>query len=195
MQTDNLEQLNAGYLNAIRAASRSNLAMAAQIDLALRESRPAMERLGAALARMGLTLKAMEEDGAPPAGAALDLSVELPGDWALTQLRKDYATAVEDLQFHDRMVQHLTLLRDYLGGVGGLLAGLAAHPATDASLTPAGLNPVAWSALRLQLMGRLLSPEQRQLLQVALPDGLGAWTGTAEEPGSPHARPGSVELF
>ena len=183
------------YLESIREAARSVTAVATQIDLALHESRQPMERLVATIARMGLTLSALDATPQGRQDAGLDLAVDLQVDWALSQLRRDFGCAVEELQFHDRMAQHFTHLHDYLVGVSSLLAGIVEREDRGSDPVLEEASHAAWETLRERLFQRLISDAQRQFLQLVLPGGQSERWISNDNIDTRHARPGSIDLF
>jgi predicted trehalose synthase len=129
---------------------------AALIELALCESQRPVTELGEALSRVNAAVAA----GTPPAA-------------------RDLETCVECLQFHDRMVQQLSQVRD-------LLATVAASGSVDA--TPGGRQ--SWPVLMENLRARFTSESHRILFNLLMPDS----EGHSHAP-SLHASEGSVELF
>ena len=131
---------------------RSAEASAALIELAISESQRPVETLGEALRRISAATAAGERP-----------------------LAADVAACIESLQFHDRMIQQLTHVRD-------LLAGAAAAE-------PARQDRPGWPALREALRSRFTSESHRLLLNLLMPD----------QSGHDHiqlrADEGSVELF
>lgn len=171
-------------------------AVATQMDLALLEAEGPAERLGETVARMGAAFAAMGSNQltAPTTATSdLDLSVDMPVDWVLLQLRKDFACAIEDLQFHDRMVQHLSHLSNHLTGAAALLSDVLLSNGTDSE--EQGDVAEAWDGLRRRLFGRLISDTQRQFLQMVLPATSAEKRITNEQVGGERSPPGSVELF
>ena len=126
------------------------------IELALSESLRPITELGEALSRVSAAVTA----GNPP--AARDLEV-----------------CVECLQFHDRMVQQLSQVRN-------LLAAVAASGSADTS--PGGRQ--SWPVLMENLRARFTSESHRILFNLLMPDS----DGRSHAP-SVHASEGSVELF
>ena len=125
---------------------------AALIELAVHESQSPIETLGRALARLSALLPLGSDD-----------------------VRAALATCIENLQFHDRMVQQLTQVRDLL-----------ASATID---QPAMTSPPGWPALRERLRTHFTSESHRMLFNLLLP---------GEEVPVPmhlHAEEGSVELF
>ncbi|HEX3845028.1 MAG TPA: hypothetical protein VHV80_11735 [Steroidobacteraceae bacterium] len=129
---------------------------ASLIELALSESQRPVTQLGAALSRVCAALSA---------GAAPDA--------------RDLDTCVECLQFHDRMVQQLSQVRD-------LLAAVAATGYADTA--PGGRQ--SWPVLMENLRARFTSESHRILFNLLMPDA----EGHSHAP-SLHASEGSVELF
>jgi len=126
------------------------------IELALSESQRPVVELGEALARVSTALSA----GATPAARDLEICVEC-------------------LQFHDRMMQQLSQVRN-------LLAAVAAMGSADA--TPGGQQ--SWPVLMENLRARFTSESHRILFNLLMPDS----EGHSHAP-SLHASEGSVELF
>jgi hypothetical protein len=134
-------------------------ATAALLALAMQESHGAVQVLSAALERMHQALA----HGAGP---------QLPA-----RLEQELTVCVESLQFHDRLMQQLTQVRNCLAGL--------------AESEPGGAKPGAarsWGELKRNLAERLISDSQRALLELLLPV-----AGGAGEPRAP--REGSIELF
>jgi hypothetical protein len=129
---------------------------AALIELALGESQRPITELGEALSRVSAAVSA----GSAP--AARDLEV-----------------CVECLQFHDRMTQQLSQVRD-------LLAAVAAAGSGDN--TPGSRQ--SWPVLMENLRARFTSESHRILFNLLMPDS----EGHTHTP-SLHASEGSVELF
>ena len=133
------------------ALVRSAETAAALIALALSESQQPVEALGEALARIAAAAAAGRRPRA-----------------------RDVATCIESLQFHDRMIQQLTHVRDLLANVA------AAVPEEDTA---------GWPALRETLRSRFTSESHRMLFNLLLPDALD------RDRIRLHADEGSVELF
>lgn len=152
--------------SACTDAARVMRAASAQIDLALEESHPSVERLGETLQRLAALLA---RSGAVPEAER-------------ESLRGDLATAITCLQFHDRMTQHLTHVRAYLQDSA---AEMAAHAT--------GADPV-WDHLHRGLSARLLTDAHRDRLGEGFPEGY--FGAGAEARGAPSAPSrGDVELF
>ena len=129
---------------------------AALIELALSESQRPVAALGEALSRVSAAASA----GTPPAA-------------------RDLEACVECLQFHDRMQQQLSQVRD-------LLAAVAASGSADTA--PGGRQ--SWPVLMENLRARFTSESHRILFNLLMPD----TDGVSHAP-SLHASEGSVELF
>lgn len=141
-------------------------AAAALIELCLHESNGPVEELSGALGRMAQL--------AQSTGAA-DLQV---------QLAQDIAVCIESLQFHDRLTQQLTQVRN-------LLATLAfSDVRTDTAGRPLGEDPHDWLVLLENLRARFTSDSHRILFNLLLPGTRGRTSVPAL-----HANEGSVELF
>jgi hypothetical protein len=95
------------------------------------------------------------------------------------------AVCIESLQFHDRLTQQLTQVRN-------LLANLAFSevPRDAATGRPLQGDPHNWEVLLENLRARFTSDSHRILFNLLLPES-GGRTSVA----SLHANEGSVELF
>jgi hypothetical protein len=129
---------------------------AALIELALSESQRPVTALGEAFSRVSAAVAA----GSAPATGDLDACIEC-------------------LQFHDRMTQQLSQVRD-------LLAAVAA--AGSAAAAPGGKQ--SFPVLMENLRARFTSDSHRILFNLLMPDA----DGHCHAP-SVHASEGSVELF
>ena len=143
--------VNSAYDLACAAATA-----AALIELALSESQRPVGALGEALSRVSAAVSA----GSPPAAADLDACVEC-------------------LQFHDRLAQQLSQVRDLLAAVAAAGSGESA---------PGGRQ--SWPVLMENLRARFTSESHRILFNLLMPD----TEGHSHVP-SLHASEGSVELF
>jgi hypothetical protein len=142
-------------------------AAAALIALALHESNGPVEDLSRALGRIAQIVQSGSSEGLPR-----------------QQLAQELAICVESLQFHDRLTQQLTQVRN-------LLATLVASAATrDAAGRPLEGNPHNWQVLLENLRARFTSDSHRILFNLLLPE-----TGGRANVPSLHANEGSVELF
>jgi hypothetical protein len=149
-------------------------AAAALIELSVHESNGPVEDLSGALARMAQLVQSPPGNSAGTADKPLDRA----------QLARDVAICIESLQFHDRLTQQLTQIRN-------LLATLAF---SDVSADLAGQSvqgdPHNWLVLLENVRARFTSDSHRILFNLLLP-GAG---GRSNVPAL-HANEGSVELF
>ena len=135
-------------------------AAAALIELALHESDGPVEDLGGALTRLALLVQPKPGDG-------------VGGDPQLReQVAREVAICIESLQFHDRLTQQLTQVRNLL-----------------ATLVLKG-DQHNWMVLLENLRARFTSDSHRILFNLLLPG-----TGGRTSVPSLHANEGSVELF
>jgi hypothetical protein len=136
-------------------------AAAALIALAMHESGAPVVELGSALTRLaGRLSQATGEE-------------HFDKEW----LSRELAVCIENLQFHDRLMQQLTQVRN-------LLASLAAET------LPACADQKSWNALVENIRARFTSDSHRILFNLLLPV-----TGVAMTAPSLHANEGSIELF
>ncbi|MDB6090629.1 MAG: hypothetical protein JWN85_3413 [Gammaproteobacteria bacterium] len=157
-------------------------AAAALIELALYESHAPVEALSGSLARMARLLHGEGSSGLRTRAPAGPATAEYARQ--REQLAQDIAVCVESLQFHDRLTQQLTQVRN-------LLASLAAEEvSTDAAGRPVPRDQQSWQALLENLRGRFTSDSHRTLFNLLLP-GSGAHSALP----ALHANEGSVELF
>jgi hypothetical protein len=158
----------------------------AQIGLALRESQDPVAELGKLFARLAETLAAAR---AGPAAQTLQGQGDDSASAAvlrelLQQLQSDVFKGIQQLQFYDRLVQHLSHLQDYLIAIANELDSVKAGPQAQE----------VWDALHEKLRRRLISDEQRGLLDLFLtPD---RSTRVAAKSARPdYSAPGSLEIF
>lgn len=190
------------------AAAHALFAAIAQIGLALRESQEPVAELGGLLATMSASLGQLRalagaDPDARPAGSAgssgsagrfaatnvraIGKGATAGGDDAadlVAKLQSDVFKGIQQLQFYDRLVQHLSHLQDYLISVANELGPLRTPDA------PADV----WDELHAKLRRRLISDEQRGLLDLFL----SPQTATRAPPRSErsdYSDPGSMELF
>ncbi len=163
-------------------AAQAIAAAVAQIELAVREVQPAVEQLGALIEHMagglGELRTARPRDADPEAISVFRDEF----DRAVSGLQKHVHGTITQLQFYDRLVQHLTHVQAFLAGVAGQLAS-----------APVGEDD-AWGALRDKLRVRLISQAQRELLDAVLPPPEGAQFNSRQAR-EEHAAQGTVELF
>ena len=99
-------------------------------------------------------------------------------------LAQEVAVCIENLQFHDRLTQQLTQIRN-------LLATLASSDVpTEYRMAPTEGDPHKWLVLLENLRARFTSDSHRILFNLLLPG-----TGGRTNLPSLHANEGSVELF
>jgi hypothetical protein len=149
-------------------------AAAALIELSLHESNGPMEELSGSLARMAQLVRGEPGDSAD----AGDIQAYR------ARLGRELAVCIENLQFHDRLTQQLTQVRN-------LLATLAfSDVPTDEAGRPLEGDPHNWLVLLENLRARFTSDSHRILFNLLLP-------GTRSRTSVPalHANEGSVELF
>ena len=135
-------------------------AAAALIELALHESNGPVEDLGGALTRLALLVQPKPGDG-----AAADPELR-------EQVAREVAVCIESLQFHDRLAQQLTQVRNIL-----------------ATLVLKG-DQHNWEVLLENLRARFTSDSHRILFNLLLPG-----SGARNSVTALHAHEGSVELF
>lgn len=157
-----------GRLRALRTRSEPASpveAAAALIELCLHESNGPVEDMSGALTRMAQLVQS-------------DKPLER------TQLARDVAVCIESLQFHDRLTQQLTQVRDLLATLAfsNVPTGVAGRPLEGDSHN--------WQVLVENLRARFTSESHRILFNLLLPDS----GGRANIPAL-HANEGSVELF
>ena len=152
-------------------AAQAIAAAVAQIELAVREVQTPVEQLGLLIDQMSSGLGALRTD------SHRNLIVE--------KLQKQVNGSITQLQFYDRLVQHLKHIQDYLSGAAGELASRS---------TEDSQAPDVWNGLRDRLRTRLISEAQRQLLDVMLPPPEGA-EFNSQQARNECAAQGSVELF
>jgi hypothetical protein len=137
----------------------------------------AVRALSAAVAQIGLSLR---ESQGPVAelGALLSRLAENP------QLQAEVFQGVHHLQFYDRMVQHLTHLEDYLIGIANeLQSAQLQEPSRE-----------LWDSLHAKLRKRLISDEQRGLLDLYLRPEVATRVAATARPAD-YSPPGSFEMF
>jgi hypothetical protein len=165
----------------------SNAALAlfaaiAQMGLALRESQEPVAELGSLIAHLGESLAALRS---APFGAGDPASVpEATVRGLIEQLQSDVYRGIQQLQFYDRMVQHLSRLQEYLIGVADQLG----------SAEEGGESDAFWDELHAKLRRRLISDEQRGLFDLFLSSKTGVRV-SARSVCAELAPPGSLELF
>lgn len=148
-------------------------AAAALIELALHESNRPVEDLSRALGRLAQAVQGDAGPGSPSSLAPRERE----------QLAQEVAVCVESLQFHDRLTQQLTQVRN-------LLATLVfVSVPTDMAGRPLDGDPHNWEMLLENLRARFTSDSHRILFDLLLPGQDGASVPSL------HANEGSIELF
>jgi hypothetical protein len=137
-------------------------AAAILLSFAMRESEAPAVELGSALERINQGLRPLE------GGVACEL------------LTRDLAACVRALQFHDRLMQQLAVIRN-------LFTRLADHPLPQM----AGFGAQRWEELLAALRERLAAGSHDELFELLVrTGGVGVPGGTGSEPAE-----GSSELF
>jgi hypothetical protein len=159
--------VGAGNKNNGHEAGRVLLAASEQIELALQQSQPSVEALGEALRNLARMLANAQS------GARVDV---------LAAMRAEMLLAITCLQYHDRMTQHLSHVRDYLAGSAEQMA----------SLDDRGDS---WNGLHRRLRDRLLSETQRMHLGKIFPNGIIADDQPQARDSRTASKPGDIDLF
>jgi hypothetical protein len=165
-------------------AAQAIAASVAQIELAVREVQPVVEQLGELIGNMSTGL--LELRKARPRRFDADSIAVFPDEFDRTvaKLEKHVHGGITQLQFYDRLVQHMAHVQDYLSGVAGQLGMTGDGAAADE----------IWNILRSTLRVRLISEAQRELLDAVLPPPEGAYFNSRQARDE-HAAQGTVELF
>jgi hypothetical protein len=163
-------------------AANAICAAVAQMTLALRESQVPVAELGALLSHLSQSL--LELRSAPFIPSAQDPVSAAALTGLLEQLQSDVFSGIQRLQFYDRMVQHLSHLQDYLVGVADELD----------SKRPEGHARTTWEQMHAKLRARLISDDQRGLLDVFLWPDIPTRV-SAQTQRSDYSPPGSFEMF
>jgi hypothetical protein len=152
-------------------AAHAVSAAVAQIGLALRESQQSVAELGTLLAKLSQSMTQLRAASTPVNGL-------------LEELQSDVFKGIQQLQFYDRMVQHLSHLQDYLISAADELVYAKAD----------GRAREGWEQMHAKLRMRLISDEQRGLLDLFLsPDMPTRVSAQAARPD--YSPPGSFEMF
>ncbi|MBS0418107.1 MAG: hypothetical protein JSR66_10365 [Proteobacteria bacterium] len=166
-------------------AAQAIAAAVAQIELAVREVQSPVAELSQLIDQMSTGLGGLRSDRRRVADP--DVVAVFPDafDRAVDKLQKQINGSITQLQFYDRLVQHLQHIQDFLSGTAGELAGRSSSDPQQADF---------WNGLRDRFRTRLISNAQRQLLDAMLPPPHGADI-TSEQARNELAAQGSVELF
>jgi hypothetical protein len=179
----------AAYVDLNGNAARAIAAATAQIDLALREANEPVDCLGRTLERISARMQDLRQNFLKHADHCGDAQGMLEMDLAVEALSAEMAVAIQNMQFFDRMFQHLTHVHDYLTGGADNLARVASAPDS----TDVDEAAKRWETLRERLFTRLLSDAQRQVLDIVLPPTF--WQQRRSSPKAAHAGPGDIEIF
>lgn len=163
-----------------RDAAYALCAVIAQMGLALRESQEPVAELGGLFSHLAQTLNALRS--MPLAQCANDKVSEATVRGLVEQLQTDVFKGIQQLQFYDRMVQHLSHLQAYLTSVANELS------------SGGGVTNEVWDELHARLRQRLISDQQRGLLDLFLSPGLPARV-SAQAARPEGSEPGSSEMF
>ena len=163
-------------------AAHALLATIAQIGVALRESQDPVTELACLFSHQTQTLTALRSVPLTQSGADTVAAATMLG--LFEQLQTDVFKGVQQLQFYDRMVQHLSHLQAYLIAVANELGSIKSGEEARE----------AWDDLNSTLRRRLISDEQRGLFDLYLsPD---VSTKVAASTADPErSAPGSLEMF
>ena len=154
-------------------AAHALFAATAQMGLSLRESQGPVADLGALLTRLSEMLATVRAAGHS------QISTEVIG-----QLQGEVFNGIQQLQFYDRLVQHLTHIERYLISVANELG----------SVRNEADSPAPWDELHARLRKRLISDEQRGLLDLFLSPEMTTKV-SAQAPRVDYSPPGSFEMF
>ena len=169
------------------AFARALEAASAQIELALQESQAPMEYLSETVRRQADMLRDLTIELTESTAHSLFAAGTM--DRQLENLRSSLRESIEKLQFHDRMVQHLTHVRNFLASLAnqldatGEFRGLESASPTDED----------WDELNSRFRKRLISDAQRELLDLILGAEYAAEIVRARD--NDYAAQGSIELF
>ena len=163
-------------------AAHAVFAAIAQMGLALRESQAPVSELGTLFAHLAQTLGELRAAPAVQNGDASGSPAALRG--VLDLVQADVFKGIQQLQFYDRLVQHLSHLQDYLISVANELDSVKSQPQAQE----------IWDELHGKLRKRLISDEQRGLLDLFLsPHTTTRVSAQAVRPD--YSPPGSFEMF
>jgi len=164
-------------------AAQALAAAVVQIDLAVREAQAPVDRLTLLVDCLAEALRELRG----PASGTGEIVARQPDspdepESPLERLQKDLYLCVIQLQFYDRLVQHLAHVQDYLASAANELA------------SPSPAEQDVWDRLRTKLRARLISAAQRELLDSILSPETGPTTSGAAARAE-YASQGSIELF
>jgi hypothetical protein len=165
-------------------AAQAIAAAVAQIELAAREVQSPVEYLSVLIADMAEGLGALRTARTCARGSeAVSVSPDNE-DCVIRRLQAQLHASITQLQFYDRMVQHLGHVQVYLSSVAEQLA----------NGPDVGAGDDIWAALCAKLRTRLISAAQRELLDMVLPPIQGA-RSLSRAARDEHAAQGTIELF
>jgi hypothetical protein len=118
----------------------------------------------------------------PPAS---DCSTTTAPPALLDQLQADVFKGVQQLQFYDRLVQHLTHVQDFLIAVANELD----------SFKPQRQSQQFWDALHSKFRTRLISDEQRGLLDLFVMPDTPTRVSAQNAVRPDYSPPGDFEMF
>jgi hypothetical protein len=163
-------------------AAHALFAAIAQVGLALRESQDPVAELGALFAHLAESLSELRAASAAPQANDPGCGAAMRG--LLEVVQADVFKGIQQLQFYDRLVQHLSHLQDYLISVANELDSVKDQPQAQE----------VWDELHAKLRKRLISDEQRGLLDLFLaPHTTTRVSAQAVRPD--YSPPGSFEMF
>lgn len=161
--------------DACSEAARAIAAVGGQIELAIRESELPVEQMSSGVARVVEATDALlARDG-------------MRDDADLAAVRAFVHGAVEQMQFYDRMTQHLGHVYNYMMAIASRMGQISENPGVDETPDIARAN---WEELRSRFHSRLLTEPQRQLFDMMLPPDTGMTARMRQ-----RSEPGSIELF
>jgi hypothetical protein len=140
--------------------------------------------LAAVVSQLDLALRESQVPVAELGEAIARISAGLAARQEDGPLRNEVARCLEALQFYDRLTQHVSHLLDFVSGMTATMD--AAMRGTE--------DEAAWGELRARLRSRLISDQQRELLDLLLPPDPGQQQ-SRRQAGEAHAVQGSIELF
>jgi hypothetical protein len=164
-------------------AAQALAAAVVQIDLAVREAQAPVDRLTLLIDCLAEALSELRT-ASSASGETGTLNPDSPDEpeSPLVRLQKDLYLCVTQLQFYDRLVQHMAHVQDYLASAANELA------------SPSPASRDVWDTLRIKLRARLISAAQRELLDSILSPETGPTTSGATARAE-YASQGSIELF